>query len=179
MARLVARSAHWFSLTPASYQFVDLRTQWNDDDANWLVVRLEAMLGGREWSAVDPALQTWDIAALASWCDAMAAGTLMAGNWWSGLEPNIRLEAGEASGGVRTLFVELAHQFGPPALPIDQELREQMDVERTALESVAGDLRSELRPFPVRRVRAGRLSRPAARLRGMAVSVACGSRCSP
>jgi hypothetical protein len=59
----------WFRLHVLAYQFPEATDL---DDANWLIINGECSLKGRQWSFIDPCLETWDLERLATWLSAAA-----------------------------------------------------------------------------------------------------------
>lgn len=62
-----------FHLTILGYQFPD--AEGETYDANWLRIHIDVSGPAGDWSATDPALLTYEVAKLADWLEAQAAGT--------------------------------------------------------------------------------------------------------
>src|SRR5437867_4039483 len=89
MARFDADAGKWFELTPLRYQLPGYRNDtW---DANWLVVSFEAAIGRRVRKAWVPVFQTTELAILAEFCRAAAAGQLTCGASFTAIEPVFQL----------------------------------------------------------------------------------------
>jgi hypothetical protein len=58
----------WFRMAIARYQFP------RSADDNWLIIRGEVCLKGREWAFQDPSLDTFEVARLSDWLEALASG---------------------------------------------------------------------------------------------------------
>jgi hypothetical protein len=153
VAILRARSGDWFSLTATGYQFPDIERLWNDGDANWLMIRLDASLDGLQWSATDPSLTTGGVARLARWIDDLATGALPAGEVWYGSDgPDLMMTVVAADVEPRQIIVGFGGAFRPPMRVPNTESQTVLAVTPAALRRFAAELRAELAAFPVRRV---------------------------
>src|SRR5262245_17587543 len=107
--RLEADDVH-FELRIAGYQFPDDAT--SDYDSNWLVVEGSVRHPRGGWLFRDPSLLTYEVARLADWLEAVAAGA-ESQPWCGFIEPNLSFEvAGE--GATRVLRVAFAVEALPP-----------------------------------------------------------------
>ena len=133
------------------YQFPEMATELYD--SNWLNVKLTASGPLGSWSAVDPALLTYEAKDLESWLRSLAAGTPTA-RGWSALEPNLWMEW-EPLGTKKTLRIGFGAEFLPPAFnkahssaPDGAFLDFVVDLDQ--LEDAADSLQAGLARFPQR-----------------------------
>jgi len=147
VARLKARDGQWFSLTPVGYEFE--RGDWDD----WLLVRLDAVLGGLTWSAVAPAFTVSDLMGLADWMEHAADPSHESERFWC-LEPCFFAERPGFEAGRPRLLITLSHEYGPPGVPPSPGAEGPQFLItiglRRLLEFVS-ELRRELDQFPERR----------------------------
>lgn len=68
---LSGKNGDSFELELVGYQFP--LTQ-HGDDANWLIVRTSAVVGGQRWESVDPSLMTSEVKRLADWLNSIVEG---------------------------------------------------------------------------------------------------------
>jgi hypothetical protein len=162
MAKLTGAADFSLELTPIEYQFPDNTEEW---DADWLVVRMHASDGKREWTSIDPAFLTWELRSIAAWCRGLAAGVALPAPEHCCVEPNLQLLATSSEVGF-LLKVVFEQEFRPPGTrwgEPDADLEVYADFHPSAEELIrfADELEAELEPFPVRRPlsRVGRGSR--------------------
>lgn len=146
-----SRGGTYLSLTIVGYQFPAMAT--GPDDSNWLNVKLTAAGSCGRWSAVDPALLTYEARDLEGWLRSLVAGPPSV-RTWSALEPNLWMEW-EPLGTRHTLRVGFGAEFLPPGFdkrdstaPEDAFLDFVVDTD--ALTTAADSLRAALVPFPDR-----------------------------
>ncbi|WP_157223807.1 WapI family immunity protein [Caulobacter sp. AP07] len=72
-------------MTIAGYQF----PRATEDD--WLIVRGEVRLDDREWTFQDPSLDTFEVARLIHWLEALVSGVPTT-DWVDIVEPNLTFE---------------------------------------------------------------------------------------
>ena len=152
MAQLTGPSPFRLDLTPLRYQFPGNTGDW---DADWLVVKMHAADGNRDWESVDPAFLTWELRSLVEWLRALASGTEGDENWFGCVEPNLQFSAARDAAGIclRAVFEQ---EFRPPGTRIDEPGEdEEIEIEfrpsPEQLRRFADQLDAELEPFPVRR----------------------------
>jgi hypothetical protein len=139
-----------FELEVVGYQFPEIDPDPHEVDANWLNIRLSVRGPDRSWAAIEPCLETCEVADLAQWFEAIAAGnavdcdacfteatlrfalqeddpTKMRVYFWPGWTPR-----DEASTGDEDVFIEC-------------------DACAEALHTAAASLRAQLEKFPIRR----------------------------
>jgi hypothetical protein len=139
----------YFEHDATSVQLSILGYAHPDSDSNFLRVRLDALDRGREWTAVDPCLDTWDLARLADWLDREETRVARSKDmWFTG--PALEFFWTD-SGGLR-VYVE--QEFRPRWAPcsLDNERQVYLDFTPTTdeLHAVAAALRAELLRFPPR-----------------------------
>lgn len=128
-----------FALRIADYEFPDAH---NDD---WLVIAGEVRLAIGEWSFRDPSLTTFEVARLAGWLEALAAGAPTE-DWVDIIEPNIAFERTSPTTIRVSFWIESAPDWAKASgmrpglsLPIDGRLA-----------VAAAQLREQLAHFPHR-----------------------------
>lgn len=118
-------------------------------DVNWLNIRLSVRGPDRSWTAIDPCLDTWEVARLAQWFEAIAAGNA------------VDCDAFFTEATVRFALLEddpkkLRVYFWPGWAPSDGASTEDEDVfiechaSAEALHAAAASLRAQLKKFPIR-----------------------------
>lgn len=168
-AQIAGPGGQYLQIEPVRYQFEDLERQkaeverrnaqilqrygryvLSKDDANWLMVRIAASDGRREWEAVDPAFRVQDLQRLVEWLRSLAAATRMEISKFRGIEPCLRLEAQRSGESVvlQALFESECHpsrrhSSGDPYVV-------EMIATPGALRRFADALEEKLRPFPIR-----------------------------
>jgi hypothetical protein len=154
MARLTGPPDRILELHPVSYQFAQADNKW---DANWLIVRMTVADGPRQWSAIEPAFLTWELARLVEWFRKLADAEPDAHGNFDAIEPNLHFEAmgcGDAAH-VRALF---SHEFHPEwqswrGSGRRYDLRDvgvEFEPGAAALRRFADELEQELMLFPER-----------------------------
>jgi hypothetical protein len=117
-------------------------------DANWLLIDMEAAIGGRLWRTRHPCLLTWEVAGLADWLDAIGDGV----EWSAQLgftEPNLCFVVGRESGAIR-LRTYFRLEYRPPWAARGADLWVELPVSRDDLRSSASSLREDLAKYPYR-----------------------------
>lgn len=156
MARLEGPSWRFMELLPLRYQFghPDPVAAASADvwDANWLVVRLIARDGNREWTSDDPAFLTWELLDLAAWFQDLADRSSHDLIEFDGTEPNLHFTA-EGSGDLTCLRAFFELEYRPEnirwKIPFG-ELFVEFVPGAEALRRFGKDLRSQLEEFPQR-----------------------------
>lgn len=138
-AMILEHGPERFALKIAAYQFPGAR----DDD--WLVIVGEVRLASGEWSFRDPSLTTFEIARLADWLEALAAG-VPTQDWVDIVEPNINFTRTSPTTIRVSFWIECAPDWAKAGgvrpgltLPIDDRLA-----------VAAAQLRAQLVHFPHR-----------------------------
>ncbi|HSS80794.1 MAG TPA: hypothetical protein VLK24_06315 [Gaiellaceae bacterium] len=96
------------ALEIAGYEFPET----SRDSLQWLVIRLDAEVGGRRWTCEDPFLQTEDVDRLATWLELAAEG--FAKHSIAFLEPELELDASPEADGLIRLRAWLEFAARPP-----------------------------------------------------------------
>ena len=148
--RLVGREGS-LELTLAGYQFPHLATApW---DSNWLNVRVRVQHPRGNWTAQDPCLLTYDVAGLADWLDAVAAGREEDAEHGF-IEPNLFFRSGRDPDGNRFLRVYFELELRPTWAPFDgapmEDLYLDCPAEPSKLIEAARSLRHQLARYPQR-----------------------------
>ena len=137
----------WFRLTIAGYQF-----DWasNYHDANWLRIHGDCAIDGRQWSFTDPCLETDDVARLADWLDALAAGNY-AKRFCGFIEPNLDFILTDDN----AICITFAAESTPPwtTFHSPEEQRQIVLPVSPALTDIANALRGQLSVYPQRGTR--------------------------
>ena len=100
-----------FSLDIMDYQFPGNRS--NTFDANWLTIKIVAMIKEGQWEKQDPALLTWEVQQLIDWLKLVIADQ----EQWRCLaftEPSIWFEIADKQGENVVLAVYLSLEFKAP-----------------------------------------------------------------
>jgi hypothetical protein len=139
-----------FEMKVVGYQFPHLDNEPYDSD--WLNINVRVVHPRGAWSATDACLLTWEVASLAEWLRRMADDT-PAHSEENFIEPELHFEwFGESQSRLR---VYLDYSLRPVWSPYhganeEEELYVEFVVNPEELRSIAGDLRSELKKFPIR-----------------------------
>jgi hypothetical protein len=138
-------------LTFVGYQFPHLATvPW---DSNWLNVRVRARHPRGDWTAQDPCLLTYDVAGLADWLEAVAAGREEDAEHGF-MEPSLFFRSAVDPDGNR--FVRVYFELGlrPTWAPFDgapmEDLYLDFPAEPRQLTEAARSLREQLGRYPQR-----------------------------
>lgn len=151
VARLSAPDGPFVEIEILGYEFPDITEDpW---DSNWLVVRIHARNGAREWTAAEPAIDTMELGSLIAGLRSLAAGEVEQIDW-EPLEPEIAIHGRRQEGGVK-LDVVLDYGFRSGDPPQSENLDEDkvvislqlmpLDVQR-----FAGELDAYQSQFPMR-----------------------------
>jgi hypothetical protein len=130
----------------AGYQFPGNATA--DYDSNWLVIEGTVRHPRGAWTFRDPGLLTYEVARLADWLDAVAAGT-EATPWCAFIEPNLSFDVSSESAD-RVLRMSFALEALPPWAETGEEIYIEFPVNRVDFRAAAASLRSQLSSFPQR-----------------------------
>jgi hypothetical protein len=145
---LEGESGDRLQLELLGYQFPTLADE--PDDSNWLNVRVSARNGGGAWSGTEPVLQTGEVAKLADWLDAVAAGT-ESEHVLGFRKPNLSFEHGGEPVRLRAWFeLESRPEWAPAAEAGEHDLCVELDVDPDDVRAAAASLRSQLGRFPSR-----------------------------
>ena len=139
-------------MTLVGYQFLEL--QYVEYDSNWLNVKIEATNERGRWSAIDPALLTYEVAWLIDWLRAVSAGNYEEREQ-EFLEPGVSFHLSPMEGEPHDLVIELAYDFKPPWATYDRDEQQQLFFPLTSVDliSAAQSLENQLRQYPQRTVR--------------------------
>ncbi len=143
--RLATRDT-WFEMRIAGYQFPNNSTA--DYDSNWLIVEGTVRHPRGDWRFRDPSLLTDEVAHLADWLEAVAAGTEPK-PWCGFIEPNLRFEV-DRRGKARVVRVSFGCEARPPWASSGEEVAIELPVGSANLALAAASLREQLREFPQR-----------------------------
>src|SRR6476646_9182290 len=103
-------------LTLVGYQFPHFATvPW---DSNWLNVRVRVQHPRGDWTAQDPCLLTYDVAGLADWLEAVAAGREEDPDHGF-MEPNLFFRSGRDADEHRFVRVYFELELRPTWAPFD------------------------------------------------------------
>ncbi len=142
------RDQFCFELLIVGYQFPELAEA--EYDSNWLNVKITARHPEGDWSAVDPALLTYEVSELADWLRAAGAGRLET-RAMAFLEPCLSFKVRSGIERTDELELELAHEFRPPwAKDIDQSATMLFPLNEIDLTSAAYSLEHQLANYPQR-----------------------------
>ena len=148
--KLTLHNNYSFKLTLVGYQFPLLKDE--EYDSNWLDIRIDVRHPDGDWSAVDPALLTYEVQKIADWFRALAAGGRDERSI-DFLEPclEFHVESNDAS---EVLRVKLAYEFRPPwSTDFDDKFELTFPLAKLNLVKAAEDLESELARYPQRTAR--------------------------
>lgn len=137
-----------FELLIVGYQFPELAEA--EYDSNWLNVKIVVRHPEGDWSALDPALLTYEVRELAEWLCAVGSGRRDTREM-AFLEPCLLFKV--RSGDERTdeLEIELSYEFRPPwAKDIDQSAVILFPLNEVDLSSAADSLEHQLTRYPQR-----------------------------
>ena len=136
-----------FELVIVGYQFPELAD--GEDDSNWLNVKIVVRHPQGAWSAVDPALLTYEVSELVDWLRALSSGDRETLEMYF-LEPCLSFRLRHGAQGDE-LEVELAHEFRPPwAKDIDQSAVLLFPLNQDDLFAAAESLYQQLATYPQR-----------------------------
>ena len=149
--RLPGPNGDEFELRIAAYQFPEI--DYEEYDANWLVVETLATARGRRWQSHDACLLTWEVAWLADWVEAIAArNTLEAVLDFT--EPNLRFELEPGTTErirLRVYFeVECRPEWAPARAAGMNDLWVELECSPSDLRTWAATLREQRAQFPPR-----------------------------
>ena len=138
-------------LSLVGYQFPHLATvPW---DSNWLNVRVRVRHPRGDWTAQDPCLLTYDVAGLADWLDAVAAGR-EEDTEHGFMEPNLYFRSVTDPDGNRFVRVYFELELRPTWAPFDgapmEDLYLDFPAEPSQLTKAAQSLREQLAHYPQR-----------------------------
>lgn len=148
---LAGRGGDRVRIDVAGYRFPDAA---GGTDANWLTIALEASVGGRSWQVLDPSLTTDEVAGLAAWLDALAAGEDVSREIGF-IEPSLSFRVAGRRGNDVVLHAGFALECRPPwaresTCPGNAAVRAELAVPPEALREAAASLRAALERFPAR-----------------------------
>lgn len=146
--KLTLRNDYSLKLTLMGYQFPSLKDK--EYDSNWLNIRIDVRHPDGDWTAVDPALLTYEVQEIADWFRHLAAGQrdeLSIGFLEPCLEFNVEMNEDSSE----VLKVKLAHEFSPPtSTDFDDEFEMSFPLAKLNLIKAAEDLERELARYPQR-----------------------------
>ena len=137
-----------FTMSLIGYQFPELE---DGDDSNWLNVKIEVSHQQGKWSAVDPALLTYEVKWLIDWLRAVSDGKYDERHLWF-LEPCLSFHLSPEKGDPDKLIIEFAHEFGPPWATEDLDEEHQLVFSLSSIDLIAAaqSLENQLRRYPQR-----------------------------
>jgi len=145
----------YFRLILLGYQYPD--AEGEPYDANWLLVRVDAVGPQGAWSVTDPCLLTREVASLAEWLELLPSG--QADPAVSFLEPALLFRLVQREGGERFLGIHFGSLVHPawsnePGLPLENpDLWLDFPLDELDLAAAAASLRDQLKKYPVRKER--------------------------
>ena len=131
------------------YQFPELEDV--EYDSNWLNVKIEVSHQRGKWSAVDPALFTYEAQWLIDWLKDLSAGKFDKRHLWF-TEPCISFHLSPSAGTPELLVIEFSHKFLPPwaTEDLDEEHQIAFSLRSIDLISAARLLENQLQQYPQR-----------------------------
>lgn len=131
------------------YQFPELEDV--EYDSNWLNVKIEVSHQRGKWSAIDPALLTYEVQWLIDWLRALSAGKYDKRHLWF-TEPCLSFHLSPAEGDPDKLVIEFSHEFEPPWATKDPDEQHQIEFSLTSIDLIgaAQSLENQLRRYPRR-----------------------------
>jgi hypothetical protein len=146
--KLKSESGNAFELVVLRYEHPDITAdRW---DANWLVVSGTVIAGDQSWRFVDACVTAFELAELAEWLQAAAAGR--APREYVFTEPNLAFSY--LDGPEPQFRVRFAHESAPPWLTDADARMRGLAVDFAATEantaSAVAELRNALIEFPIR-----------------------------
>ena len=131
------------------YQFPELED--DEYDSNWLNVKIEVSNQQGKWSAIDPALLTYEVQWLIDWLRALSGGNHDKPQIWF-TEPCLSFYLSPAEGDPEKLVIELAQGFAPPWATKDPGEQHQIEFPLTSIDLIAAaqSLENQLRRYPQR-----------------------------
>lgn len=136
-----------FRLEIVGYQFPLAKSP---DDSNWLQIAIDVTHPRGSWSNVDPSLLTHEVARLAGWLDAVAAGE---GDEEEGfLEPNLSFRVVNEAKRLLRVYFELDSRphWGSSRTVGDDDLFVTFRISEVDLTAAARSLREQLSRYPQR-----------------------------
>ena len=144
--KFTLRTDYSFALTLTGYQFPSLKDV--PYDSNWLNVKIDVHHPDGDWTAVDPALLTYDVQRLADWFRNLTAGGERSIDF---LEPCLQFETARDQDSSEVLKVTLAYEFRPPwSKSFEDEIELIFPLATIDLIKAADDLERELARYPQR-----------------------------
>jgi hypothetical protein len=142
----LAAADTWIELRIVGYQFPGNAT--GEYDSNWLIVEgaIRHPRGG--WQFRDPSLLTYEVARLADWLEAVAAGN-ESRPWCGFIEPNLSFDV-TGEGASRVLRLSFGCEALPPWAVSGEEVAVEFPVTGLDLVGAVASLRGQLEKFPQR-----------------------------
>ena len=139
-------------MTLVGYQFPEL--EHVEYDSNWLNVKVEVSNERGSWSAIDPALLTYEVAWLIEWLRAVSAGRYDEREE-SFLEPCVSFHLSPPEGEPKHFVVQFSHGFEPPWATRDPDEEHKIVFPLSSIDLIgaAESLENQLRRYPQRTVR--------------------------
>jgi hypothetical protein len=146
--KFTIRNDYSFTMSVVGYQFPP---QKNDpDDSEWLNIRIDVQHPDGNWTAVDPAMETYEVQELADWFRVLAAGARDKRSI-DFLEPCLEFGVELNEDSSEDLKVTLAYELRPPWLKdISDEFQISFPVATINLIKTAEALERELAQYPQR-----------------------------
>jgi hypothetical protein len=137
-----------FTMSLIGYQFPEL--EHAHYDSNWLNVKIVVSQGRSKWSAVDPALLTYEVQSLADWLKELSTGKYARRHLWF-TEPCISFHLLPSEGEPDRLVIEFSHEFRPPrANDPDVDHHIAFPLASIDLINAAQQLENQLHQYPQR-----------------------------
>jgi hypothetical protein len=135
-----------FGLRILGYQFPQ-----GGDSANWLNIEIDAAFPAGQWTAVDPALETFEVAKLAGWFETLAAGEPTDDEMYF-LEPNLEFKSIHRTNAHTLVRVQVEGELRPSWAPhrMVKDLSADFALGSDELRAAANSLRQQLHLFPPR-----------------------------
>jgi hypothetical protein len=144
----------YFRLKILKYQFPHITKDYYD--ANWLKIHIDASINGREWSAEDPCLLTYEVETLIQWLDEISTKESPT-QYCSFTEPCLEFKRIESSTATSILRVFIDYNLLPPWKPSkiagNEDLYIDFPIIKEDIRSNIHLLRTQLQNYPVRGVK--------------------------
>ena len=138
-----------FMMALVGYQFPALED--DEDDSNWLNVKIAVSHQGGKWSTVDPALLTYEVQWLIDWLRAVSARNYD-NRHQVFTEPCLSFHLSPAEGQPDELIIGLSYEFRPPwaSKDLNEEYEIVFSLTSVDLMGAAQSLEHQLRRSPRR-----------------------------
>lgn len=138
-----------FKMSLVGYQFPELEDV--EYDSNWLNVKIEVSHHRGKWSAIDPALLTYEVEWLIDWLRAVSAAKFDKRHLWF-TEPCLSFHLSPAEGDPNKLVIEFSNEFKPPWATEDPDEQHQLAFSLRSIDLIgaASSIENQLGRYPQR-----------------------------